>query len=127
MTTFFEQGHKSLAKALVGRKLMVGGIEVEILSAQGFSRKENEAPLYEPILSKVPGEVYCPRNRGAILLLVACQDVSLPGGCVLIRKVKIGEVEHNGPGKVTEALGITEHKSEGQLREVRGKLVLEMD
>jgi len=125
--TFFDQSYGKLAKALVGRTLVVGKTEVEVLAAQGYSRESNSDPLYEPVISKNPGEIYCPRHRGAILLLIACKDKSLEGGCVLIRKIKIGEVEYSGPGLVSEALGITEHKSTGQIREVRGKLVLSMD
>lgn len=124
---FFQQSYRQLAKALIGRTFTFKRKEVEILQAQGFPRTENEAPLYAPVIDMKPGEVFCPRHRGGILLLIACLDGNGPGGCILIRKVKIGDETYNGPGRVSEALKIEEHKTTGRISEVRGNLILEID
>jgi 3-methyladenine DNA glycosylase Mpg len=122
--TLFSQSHKQLAKSLTGKKIRVGEIEAEILKAEGYSRRENEAPTYAPVLKMKPGSVYCPRHRGGLLVLIACNDGESPGGCVLIRKVSIDGTTHNGPGRVAQALGIDESKTEGRLKESNGTLTL---
>jgi len=125
--SLFEQGYRQLARALIGRKLVYDGMaEVEITKAQGYSRKENESPLYEPLLTMKPGEVYCPRYRGAILILIACLDGDESGGCVLLRAVKLGEAVRKGPAAVAIALSVTDHKTRGRIIELRDKLVLDM-
>lgn len=120
MSAFFQENFLRAAKEAVGKKIKVGAKEAEVLEAQGFSRRENDTPLYTPILSMQPGQVYCPRYRGAILFLVACRD----GGCALIKKISINGTVHKGPGKVSEALGLTEHGQSGTLTESRGLLIL---
>lgn len=122
----FSVGYKQAAKSLVGQKLVVGNREAEIVSAKGYSRKENEDPLYAPILDLEPGQVYCPRFRGAILLLIACNDGVSRGGCILVKEVRIGDEIHKGPGRVTAALGITEHGTTGAIKASRDKLCLKM-
>lgn len=112
----FKPDYKQLAKALVGRKMIVGSKEVTILEAKGFPKRENETPLYLPIVSMQPGQIYCPRLRNAVLLLVACNDGANIGGCVLVKAIELDDEVIQGPGRVTAALGI-EAKSTGHITE----------
>lgn len=120
----FQQNCKPLAKALVGKKLKFGDHEAEILEAQGYPRKDNETGIYTPILEMRPGAVFFPRHRGVLLFLIACPEGNAPGGCVLIRKVRIGDTVHSGPGKVAQALGVEEAGSQGRLIEAKETLNL---
>lgn len=111
---FWKQDPQPAAQRLLGKLLIVGSTEAWVLRTEGFSRSQNSTGIYKPILSMPPGDVYCPRSRNSILLLVVTQDGSDTGGCVLIRAAEIGGVVFEGPGKVTEALGITEARTCGK-------------
>lgn len=124
--SFFQQSCKPLAKALVGKTLKVGEKSFQILKAEGYPRKDNEKGIYAPILEMRPGTVYCPPHRGGLLFLIACLDGQGPGGCVLIREVSLDGAVIKGPGRVTEALGIVEPKSEGRCTEAKESLNLHM-
>lgn len=125
--SLFEFSHKELAKALLGRTIVVESRNVVILEAKGFSRKENDAGIYKPIVFLQPGQVYCPRSRNAILLLIACKDGMDIGGCVLVRAIEVDGAVVEGPGRVSDALGITDAKAQGLVRELPdGTLTLEM-
>ncbi|MFA5935572.1 MAG: hypothetical protein WC787_01830 [Patescibacteria group bacterium] len=124
--SIFEQNCKPLAKSLVGQVLKVGNQEVEILQAQGYPRTDNEQGIYVPILDMKPGSVFCPQHRGGLLFLVACSDGGKPGGCVLIRKVRVDGNVISGPGRVAEALGVEKVGSTGRITNSREKLTLHM-
>jgi 3-methyladenine DNA glycosylase Mpg len=124
--SFFQQSCKTLARALVGKTLRVGEKSFQILKAEGYPRKDNETGIYAPILEMRPGAVYCPPHRGGLLFLIACPDGQGPGGCVLIREVSFEGTAIKGPGRVAEALGITDAKSSGRLTEVKDSLNLQM-
>ncbi|TAK04761.1 hypothetical protein EPO33_02065 [Patescibacteria group bacterium] len=113
--TLLDMNHKELARQLMGAQLIVGGVAATILEAQGYSRKENSDPLYRPLLALPPGSVYCPRRRNAILTLIACRDGGEPGGCILLRTIEVDGAVVQGPGRVSEALGITTHAQQGTL------------
>lgn len=101
-----DQSFKKLARSIKGFVIAVGDRKVEVLEAQGYARHENEDHPYTPVLDMKSGEFFCPPHRGGLLLLIACSDGGKPGGCVLVRKVKVGDTIVNGPGRVCQALGI---------------------
>ncbi|MDD5438037.1 MAG: hypothetical protein PHC70_02745 [Patescibacteria group bacterium] len=126
MNAFFHQNFVSAAKSAVGKKIRIGGLEAEILEAKGYSRSDNDTPLYSPIISMQPGGVYLPRYRGGILFLIACRDGMDAGGCILVKKISINGDVFNGPGRVSEALGCTTHGQSGRLTESKGTFVLKL-
>ncbi|MBI3421271.1 MAG: hypothetical protein HY006_04345 [Candidatus Sungbacteria bacterium] len=101
------------ARGLLGKLIIVGKITAAVLAAQGYTREDNEKGIYEPIVDMAPGEVFCPRQRNSIYLLIATLDHGQRGGCVLIRAVEVGGVNYNGPGVVSQALGIGEPRITG--------------
>jgi 3-methyladenine DNA glycosylase Mpg len=124
----FKQTPAALAKALMGQTLRIGHRVAEILEAQGYAKRDNEQGIYKPILELNPGQVFCPQFRTGILVLVACYDRGEePGGCVLIRKVKVDGKVVSGPGRVAEALGITESGTYGRMSETQDGLSLKLD
>lgn len=125
----FDKSYERAADLICGRTLHAGGRRFTVMRAEGYSKKENEAPLYRPILTMRPGEVYCPRRRNAILVLIACSDGQGRGGCVFIRELRTstGGV-FPGPTAVSQALGIMVPKTTGRVRESpNGDLHLELD
>lgn len=110
-----EMDHKEFARELMGMRLIVGGTTVTILEAEGYTRKQNADPLYRPLLEMPAGSVYCPRRRNAILTLIACHDGGSPGGCALLRAVEIDGAVVQGPGRVSETLGIVTHAQQGTI------------
>lgn len=119
-----EQSHKKLARALKGVTLVHDGRTAEVLAAQGFNSRENEGHPYNPVLTMKPGEFFCPKFRGGLLLLIASLDGSKPGGCVLVRKVRINGTIVNGPGRVCEALGFDSPVNKGKIRVKGEELVM---
>lgn len=114
---FWEQDPGRVAGALIGMRMQVGAVDAVILDADGYRRAENEANgLYTPILEALPGSVYCPKRRNAVLFLFATHDRGAPGGCVLIRAAEIDGSVYDGPGKLTERLGITIHGTAGSMQ-----------
>ncbi len=109
----FALNHRELARELMGMRLIVGASTVTILEAEGYSKKQNADPLYRPLLEMPAGSVYCPRRRNAILTLVACHDGGAPGGCILLRAVEIDGAVVQGPGRVSDTLGIVTHAQQG--------------
>ncbi len=105
MDEFWKKSPKKVAQDLSGKVVKHGKIRAVIKKAQGFSRKENQAGIYEPLLEMEPGGIYLPWNR-AILFLIATHDRGAPGGCVLIREIEIKGVLYKGPQKVAEQLHI---------------------
>lgn len=113
----FETSYKQASAALIGRTLTTGTGQCVILGAKGFSRSSNDAPLYKPMLELRPGDVFTPRLRNAILLLTVCMDGKRSGGCVLINAIEINGHVVKGPGRVSEALGLTVPKDPGRMLE----------
>jgi 3-methyladenine DNA glycosylase Mpg len=123
----FRAGYREVAKDLFGKVIKVNSTAVEVLDAEGYPRKENDKAPYTPVVTMKPGEVFCPRHRGGILVLIACHDGNRPGGCVLIRKIiKDGRVV-NGPGRVAEALGIKQPGTRGVMAHKEGVITLSLD
>lgn len=123
----FKVTYDRLARDLADKTLKVGTVEVQILQAEGYPRRENVRAPYTPVLTMDAGRVLCPKHRGALLVLIACQDGDGAGGCVLLRKImKDGRVV-NGPGRVAEALGITDADTRGSLSVKGDKIVLTID
>jgi hypothetical protein len=114
---FFDLSYKDAAKAVVGRTLVAGSRQAVILETQGFSRASNDAPLYKPMLELRPGDVFTPRQRNAILTLIVCMDGGQSGGCVILRSIEINGGIITGPGRVSEALGMTIPKDPGRVEE----------
>ena len=104
---FWRQQPQTVAQAMLGKLLVVGETEGWVLRTEGSPRAKNATGIYKPMLEMAPGDVYCPRTRNSILLLIVTQDGVDIGGCVLIRSAEIGGTTFDGPGKVTEAFGIT--------------------
>ena len=121
-----DQTYARLAKDIQGRVLHLGNNWYTIVEAQGFSRKQNDAGLYRPLLEMAPGTVYFARHRNALLFLIACKDGQGTGGCVLIREILDQEsAVHSGPGAVSAALGVEDHGATGTITErADGDLVL---
>ena len=113
----FEFSYKEAAQATIGRTLVTGQGQCVILRAKGFSRASNDAPLYKPMLELRPGDVFTPRRRNAILLLTVCNDGSQSGGCVLIDAIEINGRVIEGPGRVSQALGLEIPKDPGRMVE----------
>lgn len=107
--SFWDADHGTVASQLPGVQLVHGGTDAIILATKGYPRSDNASGIYQPILQMPPGAVYCPRHRNAILTLIVTRD----GGCVLIKAVESGGQAVDGPGKVSEALGLTEARSRG--------------
>ncbi len=120
----FDQSCKMLARSLKGHTLVIGDKKAEILTAQGYAKRQNEGHPYTPVLEMKPGEFFCPQHRGSQLLLIACPDNGKPGGCVLIRKVKIGDEVFDGPGRVCKALGFEDPVRKGKITPRGTDLVL---
>lgn len=110
----WQQKPSDVARLLIGKLLVVGSTQAWILQAQGFRRAENSNGIYRPILEMQPGGVYCPRRRNWILLLIVTRDGNHAGGCVLVRSVEIGGRIFDGPGHVTDELGITQARACGR-------------
>lgn len=110
---FWKQQPKTVARQLLGKAFVCGPIEGTILGAVGYSRSENSSGIYAPVLKMAPGQVYCPRRRNAVLLLIVTQDGPSTGGCVLIRSIETGGQIYDGPGRVTSALGILDARTLG--------------
>ncbi len=109
MDNFFDRRVDRVAEELVGRSIMCRGHQGTILRVEGFARQDN-INRYAPVITMQPGEVYCGISYGYIMLLLVTAD----GGCVLIRGARIDGVLYNDPpkgrpGKVSSALGLTEH------------------
>lgn len=127
--SLFDKSYENLSDLVCGRTIHVSGRRFTIMAAEGYSRRENEAPLYRPLTTMTPGQVYCPRQRRAILFLIACRDGMAYGGCILIRELRTptGAV-FTGPAAVSEALGIGMHKATGRMVELpEGDLRLELN
>ena len=113
--TFWQGQPKAVARSLLGKSLICGDTEAVILKAAGYSRAQNEGDgLYRPLIELPPGAVYCPRRRNAVLLLIVTADGKESGGCVLMRTVEVGGVIYDGPGRVTNRLGLNEHGTSGR-------------
>lgn len=124
MADLFNQNARALARALIGRSLRHGRRVATITEVQDFPRSDTAKPLYRTLLTLQPGEVYTPRQYSSIL----CHILAAGGGCVSIRGIEIDGATIVGPGRVTEALGLTTPKATGRMRELaNGDLVLEMD
>ncbi len=109
----WKKGPKTVAREILGWRLVFGSIDATILEVEGYSRKQNSSGIYTPLLNMAPGQVYCPRRRNSILCLIVTNDGDLSGGCVLIRSIEVNGVIYHGPGKVTSALGITDARALG--------------
>ncbi len=112
---FFEQEPKAVAQALLGKVMIVGDVKAAILEAKGFRRATNTG-IYEPVTQMPAGDVYCPRVRNSIIILLATHDRGQIGGCVLIRVAEVEAVIYDGPGKVAERMGITVPKTSGKAK-----------
>lgn len=123
----FASSYKVAAKAVQGKRLVVGGRVGWILKAKGFSRVQNDAGVYRPVVEMKPGQIFCPRMRNAILILVACLDGDEPGGCVLIDEIELNGLIVKGPGRVSEALGLEDPKAFGRIREDGCDLVMDIE
>lgn len=124
MSGLFSLRESSLARQLVGRTLVVGDLRATIVEAQPFPRSDTEKPLYRPLLELEPGGVYTPRQYSSVLFHL----LAAGGGCVGIRAIELDGQIISGPGRVTEALGLTTPKNTGRIRELKsGDLKLEMD
>lgn len=124
----FDKSYDRVPDLLRGKILHTPQGRFTINAAEGYSRKENDAGLYRPILGMPPGGAYFPRRRNAILFLIACRDGMAHGGCVLIREVlsASGGV-FTGPAAVSEAVGVTVPKTAGRVVELAsGDLKLEL-
>lgn len=104
----FDKSYDVLPDLLRGRILHTPHGEFTITAVEGYSKIENDSPLYRPVLSLKPGQAYFPRRRNAILFLIACRDGMAYGGCVLVRgllSARGGALE--GPGACSVAVGVT--------------------
>lgn len=101
----------AVARGLLGKVLVLNGVEAIVLAAEGYSKEQNTG-IYLPVQSMQPGEVYCPRRRNSLLVLFVTGE----GGCVLVRTVEVNGVIHVGPGKSASALGVTQSKMCGNTR-----------
>jgi hypothetical protein len=111
----FDTQYDRLADKLPGKILHApNGRTFTIGQAEGYSREENDVPLYRPILEMEPGRTYFPRRRNAILFLIACKG----GGCVLIRELRVQDGIISGPGAVSEAVGVDTPNTEGTVVEL---------
>lgn len=110
---FWQQNPDVVATQLLGKTVIAGTISADILSAQGYGRKENESGLYKPILTMQPGQLYCPRQRNSILVLISTFDRGRPGGCILLRAIEKDSQICEGPGRVSECLGIVHPRTTG--------------
>lgn len=123
MAELFKLNAPALAKALVDRRLRHGQRVATITETRHFPKSDTEKPLYRTLLTLTPGGVYTPRQYNSIL----CHVLAMGGGCVSLRSIEIDGAAFAGPGRVTEALGLTTPKATGRMRELKnGDLVLEM-
>lgn len=124
----FDKSYDKVPDLLRGKILHTPNGRFTINVAEGYAREENESGLYRPILGMPPGGAYFPRQRNAILFLIACRDGMAHGGCVLIREVlsASGGI-HSGPAAVSAAVGVTVPKTAGRVIELdSGDLKLEL-
>lgn len=106
-SSFWQRDPDVVAKALLGRTIVVGTRSAVVLETEGYPRSSNTG-VYKPILEMGPGEVYCPRKWNSLFLLIVTSDGGEGGGCVLIRSAEIENVLCDGPGKVTSHLHLGE-------------------
>lgn len=123
----FANEYRTVAHALVGKTIQLDAHSIQILEAEGYSKKSNQSAPYTPITTMRPGQIFCPRHRGGLLVLVACHDRNAPGGCVLIRKIQKNGRIINGPGRVAQALGITEPETRGVIKQRPDHLTIFLD
>lgn len=125
---FWEQSPRMIARQLIGMCMVYGDVLATVLHARGYRRSENiQDGLYHPVLSMPPGSVYCPRRRNAVLLLLTTKDEGEFGGCVLVRTAEVEGGIFDGPGKLTQRLGITRHGMRGEVqREDEDTLILSL-
>lgn len=123
----FANEYRSVANTLVGKTIRLDDQSIQILETQGYSRKSNQSAPYTPVTKMRPGQIFCPRHRGGLLVLVACHDRNAPGGCVLIRKIQKDGRVINGPGRVARALGITEPETHGIIKQQGDQLAFFID
>lgn len=103
----FDKSYDVLPDMLRGRILHTPNGEFTITDVEGFSKRENDSPLYRPVLSLKPGQAYFPRRRNAILFLIACRDGMAYGGCVLVRGLLSARGgAFDGPGACSTAVGV---------------------
>lgn len=112
---FWKGDPKQVANKALLKTMIVGDEEFLILKAEGYPAEENNRGIYKPIYENgTPGDVYCPRARSSILLLISTGN----GGCVLIRFAEVNGQVYDGPGKLTERIGILEPKQWGSMEQV---------
>ncbi len=106
-----------VAKALLGKCIEINGQFIWVLEARGYGRDENATDgLYRPMLDMPAGAVYCPKRRNSVLLLLVVEYEGASGHCVLVRKAEMGGVVYDGPGKLTQALGLDTHAMRGEIK-----------
>ncbi|MDP3685667.1 MAG: hypothetical protein Q8R32_02445, partial [bacterium] len=110
----------------MGRTLRIGHREAVILHVSAYERDDHERGLYKPMLEMKAGEAYCPRLMNAILLCIVTGKGKTLGSRVRIDEIELRGVRFDGPGRVTDALGITTANARGSARIV-DDLCVEVD
>ena len=93
----------------VGRCLCVNGIDFRILGAEPCHPDEvRRNPSLGPVLDLKPGSVFCPNNRRATEIVLACaSNRKNRGGAVILTSILTSDGErHNGAYRVAQALGL---------------------
>lgn len=108
---FFDQSFAAIAAGLVGQecKLLNGNV-FTILEAEGFARESN-LKGYTGVVDLKPGSMHLHPSMGHTLILIATKDGSERGGCVLIKRARIGGKTVTGPGRISKALGLVYPKN----------------
>lgn len=96
-----------VAERLRSAHLFSGRIFAKILNAEGFTREENNKPLYRALLQLPPAKIVGISYRGAVLPLITTHD----GSCVLLREISVvrnpdREQLFNNPDDISIVLGI---------------------
>jgi len=125
----FTQDVGAVAAAMIGMTVELPGNRTMIVrEAEPFRRNQNESGAYRAIVEMEPGTVYAPKQMASCLLLVAALDHGVKGGCVLVRGIEMDGAEIRGPGRVTKAIGIHEHRTSGMLETLpNGRLRLTIE
>lgn len=112
-TSFWARSASGVAKSIAGMALRIGHHEAVILHASAYERDEPERGLYKPMLEMKAGDVYCPRLMNSILLCIVTGKGKSIGSRVRIDEIELRGVRFEGPGRVTDALGIVTANARG--------------
>jgi len=125
----FAKDVAAIAAEMIGTTVELPGDRTMIVrEADPFRRNQNESGAYRAIVDMEPGSVYVPKQMASCLLLVAALDHGQKGGCVLVRAIEMDGEKIVGPGRVTKAIGITEHRTTGKMEALpNGRLRLTIE